>query len=371
MSASAARPPSFADVLLLGGGQSALAVGYHLRRTGLDWAILDDQPGPGGGWRHTWPSLRLFSPARYSSLPGRLMPQDPSAPGPDGYPSRAHVMAYLEDYETRYSLPVERPVRVTGVFRDAEGRGLVVETDQGPRGALAVVSATGTWAAPRIPPLPGARAFGGRVLHSAHYPGPDPFRGERVLVVGGGNSGAQIMAELAPVSRATWVTLEPPVFLPESVDGRDLFDQATAAWKARQEGRPPPPPLSLGDIVQVPPVREARARGHLEAVRPFVRFNPTGVTWPDGRNEAVDSVIWCTGFAPALDHLAPLGVVGPDGRVAVEGTRSVAEPRLWLVGYGGWTGFASATLVGVGRSARQTAQEVEAFLRTERGQDLP
>jgi hypothetical protein len=80
--------------------------------------------------------------------------------------------------------------------------------------------------------------------------------------------------------------------------------------------------------------------------------------WPDGSREAVDVVIWCTGFKPALDHLAPLGVVGPGGRVAVRGTRSVAEPRLWLVGYGDWVGYASATIVGVGRTARTTVDEI-------------
>lgn len=122
----------------------------------------------------------------------------------------------------------------------------------------------------------------------------------------------------------------------------------------------------LGNIVMVPPVLEARGRGALESVRPFERFTETGVVWGDGSEMAADAVIWCTGFKPALDHLRPLGVVGPEGRVAVEGTRSVAEPRLWLVGYGEWTGFASATLVGVGRSARATVAEIADALKDEK-----
>jgi pyruvate/2-oxoglutarate dehydrogenase complex dihydrolipoamide dehydrogenase (E3) component len=85
------------------------------------------------------------------------------------------------------------------------------------------------------------------------------------------------------------------------------------------------------------------------------------LVWPDGREEAVDAVIWCTGFRPALDHLRPLDV-REGGRIAVEGTRSVREPRLWLVGYGDWTGFASATLVGVGRTARATVAGIAAEL---------
>lgn len=113
----------------------------------------------------------------------------------------------------------------------------------------------------------------------------------------------------------------------------------------------------------VPPVRKARDRGVLRAVRPFVRMTEHGVVWPDGREEAVDAVLWCTGFRPALDHLRPLGVMESDGRVLVQGTRSVREPMLWLVGYGNWTGFASATLIGVGRSARATVDEIVAALR--------
>jgi hypothetical protein len=117
----------------------------------------------------------------------------------------------------------------------------------------------------------------------------------------------------------------------------------------------------------VPPVRAARARGVLQSVRPFTRFSPHGVIWPDGRETPVDTVIWATGFAPALDHLAPLGVLTPDGLVATAGTRASAEPYLWLVGYGEWTGFASATLIGVGRSARATVAEIQAALRPPTG----
>jgi len=109
-------------------------------------------------------------------------------------------------------------------------------------------------------------------------------------------------------------------------------------------------------------VRAARDRGALASVRPFERFTEDGVVWPDGREEPIDAVVWCTGFRPALEHLRPLGVLGENGRVAVRGTRAAAEPRLWLVGYGDWTGFASATLIGVGRSARATVDEIKAAL---------
>jgi cation diffusion facilitator CzcD-associated flavoprotein CzcO len=340
------------DVLLVGAGQSALAAGFYLRRSGLSYVLLDDQEGPGAAWRHTWPSLRLFSPAQWSSLPGWQMPAGAE------YPHRDDVIAYLAEYERRYDIPVLRPRRVLEVRDDPGTGGLAVVTDVERWSARAVVSATGTWSAPVVPSLPGAERYVGRVLHSAHYRGPEPFVGRRVVVVGAGNSGAQIVAELSAVAEVTWACREPPTFLPDDVDGRVLFEQATARYRALQEGRTPDPPRSLGDVVMVPPVRAARDRGALVAQPLFAGFTHDGVVWPDGREQPADAVIWASGFRAALDHLAPLGVVGADGRVAVRGTRSIAEPRLWLLGYGEWTGFASATLIGVGRSARAAVEEI-------------
>lgn len=344
------------DVVIVGGGQAGLAGGYFLRRSGLSFVILDTEPAPGGAWRHAWPSLRLFSPAQWSYLPGWPMP-----PTAETYATRDEVIDYLGRYEARYALPVERIARVIGVT--ASERGLVVRTAGADWSARAVVSATGTWSAPFVPSYPDQTLFQGVQIHSAHYAGPETYAGQRVLVVGGGNSGAQILAEVSQVASVTWVTPNDPVFLPDEVDGRVLFERATARWQAREGTGPAgPPPGGLGDIVMIPPVRAARDRGVLHAVRPFARFTRTGVVWAHGSQETVDAVIWCTGFGPALEHLRPLGVLEPDGKVAVEGTRSVAEPRLWLVGYGEWTGFASATLVGVMRGARQTGRDVEAAL---------
>jgi putative flavoprotein involved in K+ transport len=133
------------QVVVIGGGQAGLAAGYHLRRLGLDFVILDAQTTPGGAWQHAWDSLRLFSPAAYSSLPGRLMPPQTG----QTYPDAQHVVEYLTDYEKRYELPVERPVRALGVHRD--GQLLRVETDSGTWHARSVISATGAWWRPFLP----------------------------------------------------------------------------------------------------------------------------------------------------------------------------------------------------------------------------
>lgn len=355
----------YVDTLVIGGGQSALATAYFLRRWQVNYVVLDDQAAAGGAWQRAWPSLQLFSPAQWSSLPGW-----PMRGGEGHYPSRDEVVAYLREYEARYSVPVERPVSVTAVV--AEPDGLRVCTDRGDWLARTVISATGSWRSPYVPSYPGQALFRGRQMHSADYDGADSLHGLRVLVVGGGNSGAQIFAEVSEVSDAIWLTPSPPSYLPDDVDGRVLFERATARWQAVQRGLPDPyPDNGLGHIVMVPAVRAARERGVLHAVRPFARFVEDGVVWEDGTYSSIDVVIWCTGFRPSLGHLTSLPIAQTDGRLRLEGTRSVDEPRLWLVGYGEWTGYASATLVGVMRSARATAQEVVAYLDVLEASDVP
>jgi thioredoxin reductase len=213
-----------------------------------------------------------------------------------------------------------------------------------------------------VPVVPRQDRFLGQTLHSAHYRSADVFDGRRVVVVGGGNSGAQIVADLFERAHVTWATRRPPTFLPDDIDGRYLFGEASARYRAMTEGAPLPPARLLGDIVMVDPVRRARDRGALGATPMFTGFTQNGVTWPDGSRTREDVVIFATGFGPALRHLAPLGVMAPNGRIEVRGTRSVREPRLWLVGYGDWTGYASATLIGVGRTARATVEEIARVL---------
>lgn len=344
-------------MVVVGGGQAGLAAGYHLRRLGVDFVILDAQSTPGGAWQHGWDTLHLFSPAPYSSLPGRPMPHQPG----QVYPDAAHVVAYLSDYEKRYELPVQRPVLVQGIHRD--GPLLQVRTDSGTWSAHAVISATGTWWRPFVPAVPGRRLFEGRHLHTVTYRAPADFAGQRVIVVGGGNSGAQIAADLTGHADVTWATARPPRFLADDIDGRALFDTATARRRALDNGQADTAGVAaLGDIVAVPPVRAARDAGLLNAVPMFTRLTAPGPQWPDGSITRTDAVIWCTGFRPALAHLAPLHLRDRHGRIATTGTRALDEPRLHLLGYGDWTGPASATLIGVGRPAREAAREIKAIL---------
>ena len=344
------------DAVVIGGGQAGLAVGYYLRRAKLDFIILDNQSQSGGAWQHTWPSLRLFSPAIMSSLPGRLMPKAKD----NEYPHRDEVLSYLADYEQHYQLPVYRPYQVINVQRDSEHNCLRVTDGKITWLAKAVVNTTGTWSHSVIPTLVGQEMYRGEQCHSAHYTGIEAYKGKRILVVGGGNSGAQIYAELAEVADVSWVTREPPLFLADDVDGRVLFERA----KARITGNNGDAPVGgIGDIVMVPPVKVARDKGILKAVSMFSRFTEQGVVWSDGREEQIDAVIWCTGFKPELDHIANLGVLEDDGKVEVKQGQSIKEPRLWLFGYGDWASPGSATLIGAGRSARENTPALIDFVQ--------
>lgn len=331
--------------LVVGGGQAGLAASFYLRRSGVDHVVLDEQDGPGGAWLHTWESLRLFSPAAYSSLPGWQMPTV------EGYPDAHHVVDYLARYEARYGLPVRRGQKVEAV--EQQSAGYLVRTSDGTWAAEVVLNATGTWSRPFIPRYPGSSLYAGRQVHSAHYRSPHPYAGQRVVVVGAGNSGAQIAADLTGHADVTWCTADEPRFLPDDVDGRELFRVATLRARGTGGGVG-----GLGDIVAVAPVRAARDAGLLRRTPMFERFAPEGVTWSDGTTREIDAVIWCTGFRPQLSHLVPLRLPRKDGLPRTDGPVAATLPTVGFVGYGDWCGLASATLIGVGQWARQAVHRV-------------
>lgn len=343
------------DVVVIGGGQSGLAVGYYLRRTNLSFVILDKSEQAGGAWQYHWKSLRLFSPAQWSSLPGVIM-----SGGGNYYPTREETIQYLREYEQKYQLPVKRQVDVKAVIKIEQG--FQLQTSDSLYEAKVVVSSTGSFDNPFIPQVEGIENFQGKVLHSSQYLSPDEFKGKRVAIIGEGNSGAQILAEVATVAETIWITQKEPRFLADHIDGRYLFDAASQMYEAKKQGKDYQPP-SLGDIVMVPPVKEARERGVFQnSLRPFSSFTNDGLKWEDGHYEKVDVVIFCTGFKSSLDHLSGLNVITKEGRVDTEETKAKIIAGLWLVGYGNWTGFASATLIGVGRSAKQTVEEIKTFI---------
>ncbi|MBP2319910.1 cation diffusion facilitator CzcD-associated flavoprotein CzcO [Kibdelosporangium banguiense] len=338
------------DVVVIGAGQAGLSSAYYLQYYGMDdYVLLDAAEGPGGAWRHRWPSLRLGKVNGIYPLPG-FPPIDEDA----DRPASEVVTEYFGAYERQYGLHIQRPVNVVSVSEGPSDR-FVVATDAGDWSTRALVNATGTWTRPFWPYYPGMGSFQGRHLHTADFRDVEELRGRRVIVVGAGSSATGLLLELAALADVTWVTRRPPVI--RDVEWSENIGREVVAKVDRRvrAGLPPESVVSATGL-WVPP----GARAELEALpwRPiFKEVTPDGVRWADGTELKADVILWATGFRAALDHLAPLGLRAPGGGIVMDGTRVVAEPRLHLVGYG-----PSASTVGANRAGRQAARELHALL---------
>ncbi|MFB7593354.1 NAD(P)-binding domain-containing protein [Streptomyces sp. NPDC056160] len=347
------------DVVVVGAGQAGLAAAHHLRRTGFepdrDFVVLDHSPGPGGAWQFRWPSLTYGKVHGMHALPGmELTGADPARPSADV------IGEYFAEYERMFDLRVRRPVDVRAV-REGPGGRLLVETSKDVWSTRALISATGTWDRPFWPRYPGQETFRGRQLHTAQYAGPREFAGQRVIVVGGGASGTQHLMELAPYAAATtWVTRRPPVFREGPFDEYAGRAAVALVEERVRRGLPPRSVVSVTGLPLNDAVRQALRDGVLDRRPMFARITPDGVEWRDGQRLAADVILWATGFRAALDHLAPLRLREAGGGIRVEGTRTVADPRVHLVGYG-----PSASTVGANRAGRAAVRDIRRLLAGE------
>ncbi|POM24389.1 putative oxidoreductase CzcO [Actinomadura rubteroloni] len=343
------------DVAVIGAGQAGLSAGYFLRRSDLSSVVLDHADGPGGAWRHRWPTLTLGRTHHIHDLPGM-----PLGTPDTSRPASEVVAEYFGRYERETGLDVRRPVDVTQVTSEPDGR-LLLGTSDGPYGARALINATGTWERPFWPYYPGRETFRGRQLHTADYRGPDAFAGRRVLVVGGGASGVQALLEIAGVAAATaWVTRRPPVWRDGPFDAEAGRASVGRVAERVRAGLPPGSVVGATGLALTPEVRDGIERGVLVRRPMFARVVPDGVVWADGTAFDADVILWATGFRAALDHLAPLGLRGPGGGVALDGaltTRVAADPRVHLLGYG-----PSASTIGANRAGRAAVREIAAVL---------
>jgi putative flavoprotein involved in K+ transport len=333
-----------ADLVVIGGGQAGLATAHTAAGRGLRALVLDAAPGPGGSWPSYYDSLTLFSPARFSSLPGLRFPGDP-----ERYPHRDEVVDYLTAYTGRLEAEVRFAAPVQQVLPDDDGF-TVTTADGSVTRARTVVAATGGFGAPYRPALPGLADFAGTVLHSSQYRNAASFAGSRVLVVGGGNSAVQIAVELAAVARVSLTTRGPLRFQPQHILGRDLH------WWLHRTGLDSArlgPRLIKGSVSVID---DGRYRAAIRAGRPdhrplFTRLDGDRAVWPDGTSERVDVLLLATGYRPDLRFLDDAGALDAYGVPMHEGGVSTAVPGLGYVGLERQRSFASATLRGVGRDA--------------------
>jgi putative flavoprotein involved in K+ transport len=351
------RPPT-GEVVVIGGGQAGLSVGYQLAKRDLPFVILDANERIGDSWRKRWDSLKLFTPARYDGLPGWPFP----APA-WSLPTKDEVADYLEAYAARFDLPVRSGVRVDGLSREAD-RYVVTAGDRRFE-AEHVVVASGAYQRPRVPAFAPELDPGIVQLRSSEYRNPSQLREGGVLVVGAGNSGAEIALE---VSRSHGVCLS-----------------------GRHPGSEPTRPGSLADrlitpviwfvfthvlTADTPPGRKAAAQLRSQGL-PLARVKPADLLaagverihartvsardglpqLDDGRVLDVTNVIWCTGFVPDFNWI-DLPVFAEDGAPVHDRGIVRSEPGLYFVGLFFLYSVASSLVGGVGRDAEHIARHI-------------
>jgi putative flavoprotein involved in K+ transport len=352
------RPRADAPVVVVvGAGQSGLAAARALSKLDVPVVVLEAGNRPAGSWPHYYDSLRLFSPAGYSSMPGRPFPGDP-----DRYPARDDVADYLEQQAAALPVEIQTNTRVATVRQ--EDREFVVVTDGGWEfPAAGIVAASGSFSNPYRPTFPGQTGFTGRLLHVAEYRNPLPYTGMRVIVVGAGDSAAQVANELAPLADVTLATRHPLRFIPQRIAGKDVhywlretgFDSLPAAWLHKIGG---------GSLITDSVGFQQTLADGLFDVRPmFLALDGDEVVWRDDERERIDAIILATGYRPSLDYLRELGALDPYNAPLHVGGISTTHLGLVYVGLENQRSFASNTLRGVTADAAAVVAPLVAWIR--------
>ncbi|WP_343950930.1 NAD(P)/FAD-dependent oxidoreductase, partial [Nonomuraea longicatena] len=328
-------------------------------QAGLNPLILEASGEAAGSWPRYYDSLTAFSPARFSAMPGLDFDGDP-----DRYPHRDEVADYLRRYAATLDAEIRTGTRVQSV-EVADGGDFLVRTDGGEVfTAAAVVAASGSFARPIRLDLPGADTFTGQVLHAADYRNPKDLAGQRVVVVGGGNSAVQIAYELAEAgTRVSIASRAPLAFLPQRRDGRDVhhwlvssgFDDLPPAWLIHH--------VRARLVMDVGEYATAVETGRLERRPMFAALEGEHVVWDDGAREKVDVVLLATGYLPDLGYLEPLGVLDEHGLPLHQAGLSLVRPGLAYLGLEFQRSFASNTLRGIAADAAHIMGPLAAHAR--------
>jgi putative flavoprotein involved in K+ transport len=348
------------QTVIIGAGQAGLSVGYHLARRGAPFVILEANQRVGDTWRRRWDSLRLFTPARFDGLDGMPFPASGNA-----FPTKDEMADYLEAYVRRFALPVRTGVTVDGVSR--RDGGFLVSAGELQIQAKHVVVAMATYQKPRVPAF--AAELGADIvqLHSLDYRNPGQLRQGAVLVVGAGNSGAEIALELARSGHPTWMSGRPTGHIPFRIDGtaarlglvrlvlRGVFHRVlTLDTPVGRRARPrvvskgaPLIRVKPDDLARAGVVRVPRTAGTRDG-RPLL---------DDGRVLDVANVVWCTGFDPGFSWI-DVPVFDAHGEPKHERGVVGAAPGLSFVGLHFLYAMSSTMIHGVGRDAEYVAERI-------------
>lgn len=349
------------DVVVIGAGQAGLSVGYHLAGRGVDFLILDANERVGDAWRRRWDSLRLFTPARFDSLDGMPFP----APS-DAFPTKDEMADYLEAFAAKFHLPVRTRTKVDALWR--EGDRYIAKSGDREIEASQVVVAAASYQHPRVPPFAADLDPAIVQLHSSEYRNPSQLAEGDVLLIGAGNSGAEIAMELARGHRV-WLAGRDVGHIPFRINGflgrrllvrlvlRGLFHRLLTVdtpigRKVRRKI------ISHGGPLLRQRPRELAAAG-VQRVGRIAGAEGGRPRLEDGRVLDVANVVWCTGFRPGLDWIK-LPIFDNQGEPMQRRGVAAGEPGLYFVGMHFLYSMSSGMIHGVGRDARRVAETAAA-----------
>ncbi|USG63810.1 NAD(P)/FAD-dependent oxidoreductase [Brevibacillus ruminantium] len=335
------------EVIVIGAGQAGLAMGYYLKQQGIPCLLLDNHGRVGEVWRNRYDSLVLFTPRNQNALPGLAFPG-----APEGLPDKDEAANYLEQYASHFQLPIQLETEVHALL-PAE-KGFRLATSKGDFHAGQVVIATGPFQAPLIPAIwqqAGADVF---QIHTAAYKNETQLQDGPVLVVGSGNSGVQLAAELA-AGRNVFLSMgQKRVFLPNTFMGKSIFSyfQALGLLSA-------PNTTTVGKWLKSRPdpifgyrreIRSWEKAGHLQIKGRTVGFSGNTALFSDGDHAKIANIVWATGFRPSYEWLQIPGVL--DDRGLPTHQRGISPVRgLYFLGLPWQYRRSSALLGGVGKDA--------------------
>lgn len=351
------------EVVIIGGGQAGLAAGRHAQSQGLNYIILEASNAVGNAWRERYDSLTLFTPRSFSGLPDLPFSSDQ-----DGYPTRDEVVDYLQHYVKSFDLNVVLDQPVRKVTKDGEL--FTVATKSATYAAPAVVVATGPFQSPRVPAwaLP---TDGVRQLHSSAYRNPAQIQGKRVLVVGGGNSGAQIAEELAAEYEVDMAVNAPMRFMPAKILGESLFwwldalgvlNAPSDSFKATMLRR-------RGDPVIGTSLRRLLQRGAVKLKPAAMSMTDGTVFFADKTSGRYDTIIYCTGYTADYGWMQIPDALGQNGMPSHKGGQSKTVSGLCFLGLGWLRSRNSALIGGVGTDAKIIIDRIAGSAKTAAARD--
>lgn len=345
------------DTVVIGGGQAGLAVGYFLAHQGVDFVILDYNMRAGDSWRKRWDSLKLFTPSKFNGLPGAPFPK----PG-DYLPTKDEVADYLEGYARQFNLPVQHDIKVESLSRNRQGYRIAAGASC--FSARNVIIATGPFQVPYIPAFASKLDPSVLQLHSSTYCNPQQIPAQTVLVIGAGNSGAEIALELAKAGKRVWLAGRDVGRIPANGPLGKFLGGRPIWWFMNHiltVNTPVGRKVQANESHQGTPLGRATRQEVAEAgveLTPRVAGIESGKPQlADGRSLPVDGVIWATGFRPDY-HWVDLPIFDEHGYP--QHSRGVVQetPGLYFLGLMFQTALSSSLLGGVGADAAYIAGQV-------------